>query len=401
MFKFAIKNLLTKKIQAILIIISIMISAGVATLSYNISKQVNEQMVDNAQYYGVVIGPAGSKTQLIMNTMYFTDEVLGTIPYSLVDTLQRDTRVKAVVPYAMADSYHGYGIVGTNKFYLNDKVVKGELFNDSGDYTIVLGANVAKTCGVSVGDAIYTSHSQTEEHTTPFIVTGILEKTNSMYDNILFTSIKSIWAIHEEEEEHEHEEGEDHNHEHEFELDNMVCAILVQTQNPIQATLIAQDYNNKTVTIDSIAYSLQAVEPMAVVRNILQENSQTEYIVYALCAVILAMNLIVISIITILNMYNSSKEIKLMRLIGISMNKINLVYLIENSLLGIISCILALGISRIGLLIMTDYCLSMGASLDVNRFYLIEFIILVGVFIISVIPTVIWTRIISKKDGLE
>ena len=397
MFKFAIKNLLTKKIQAILIIISIMISAGVATLSYNISKQVNEQIVDNAQYYGVVVGPAGSKTQLIMNTMYFTDEVLGTIPYSLVDTLQHDTRVKAVVPYAMADSYHGYDIVGTNKYFLNDKEVNGELFNDADDYTIVLGANVAKTCGVNIGDAIYTSHSQAEEHTTPFIVTGILKKTNSMYDNILFTSIKSIWAIHEE----EHEEEEEHEHEHEFELDNMVCAILVQTQNPIQAALIAEEYNNKTITIDSTVYSLQAVEPMAVVRNILNENSQTEYIVYALCAVILAMNLVVISIITILNMYNSSKEIKLMRLIGISMNKINLVYLIENSLLGIFSCLLAFGISRIGLIVMTDYCLSMGASLDVNKFYIVELVILIGVFAISVIPTIIWTKIISKKDGLE
>lgn len=396
MFKFAIKNLLIKKIQSVLIIISIMISAGVATLSYNISKQVNEQIVDNAQYYGVVIGPAGSKTQLIMNTMYFTDEVLGTIPYSLVDTLQEDTRVKAVIPYAMADSYHGYNIVGTNKIFLNNKEVDGELFNDSGDYTVVLGANVAKTCNVSIGDKIYTSHSKTEEHTTPFIVTGILKKTNSMYDNILFTSIKSIWAVHEEEE--EHEEGD---HEHEFELDNMVCAILVQTQNPIQAALIAEEYNNKTFTIDSTAYSLQAVEPMAVVRNILNENSQTEYIVYALCAVILAMNLVVISIITILNMYNSSKEIKLMRLIGISMNKINLVYLIENSLLGVISCLLAFGISRIGLIVMTDYCLSMGASLDVNKFYIIELVILIVVFAISVIPTVIWTRIISKKDGLE
>ena len=42
MFKFAFKNMLIKKVKIILIIISIVISATVALLAYNISEQVDK-----------------------------------------------------------------------------------------------------------------------------------------------------------------------------------------------------------------------------------------------------------------------------------------------------------------------------------------------------------------------
>ena len=399
MFKFSIKNLLTKKIQSILIIFSIMISAGVAILSFNVSKQVNDGIITNAQYYSAIIGPSGSKTQLVMNTMYFTDDVVGTIPYDVVTDLQQDTRVKKVIPYAMADSYNGYHLVGTSTDYLAETNLKdGTYFNNTGDFTVTVGYTVAKTCSLKVGDKILTSHSATEEHNVPFTVVGILDRTNTVYDNIVFTSIQSIWEVHEHEHEEEHEDHEEHDHE---DLDHMVCAIIVSTTNPITATTLVGDYNGKVYVHDEKTFTVQAIEPMEVVRGILQDVDNTRYIVYALCAIILTMNLLVISIITILNMYHSSKEIKLMRLIGISMNKINQVYLVQNGLLGLISIALAFGISRIGLLFMSDYCLSMGVVLNYSKVYGVEMIILGGVLLISILPTIIWTNIIARRDGLK
>ena len=396
MFKFAIKNLFTKKIQSILIVISIMISAGVAVLSFNVSKQVSDGIISNAGYYSAVIGPSGSKTQLIMNTMYFTDDVVGTIPYDVVTDLSQDLRVKKVIPYAMADSYNGFKLVGTSTDYIENMTLKeGNLFSNSGDFTVTIGYNVAKVCNLKVGEEIYTSHSATEEHNIPFTVKGILNKTNTVYYNIVFTSIQSIWEVHEN---HDHEEHEEHDHE---ELHEMVCAVLVNTTNPITATTLVNDYNGKVYNKDDKNFTIQAVEPMSVVRGILQDVDNTRYIVYALCAIILTMNLLVISIITILNMYHSSKEIKLMRLIGVSMKRINQVYLVQNGLLGLISIALAFGISRIGLLFMSDYCLKMGVVLNYSSVYFIEGIILIGVLIISILPTIIWTNIIAKKDGLK
>ena len=135
-------------------------------------------------------------------------------------------------------------------------------------------------------------------------------------------------------------------------------------------------------------------------RDVLNDADDTKYIVFVLCAVILIMNIMIISIITLLNMYHSAKEISLMRLIGISMKKINLLYIIQNSIMGLVSILLAFGVSRICMTLMNDYVQSMGVVLNMSKVYPAEFLILLAVFIISVLPTVIWTFCMSRKDSI-
>ena len=60
MFKFALKNMAIKKAKIILIIISIVISACVGILAYNISEQVDSGFKSTAAYYDMIIGPSGS-----------------------------------------------------------------------------------------------------------------------------------------------------------------------------------------------------------------------------------------------------------------------------------------------------------------------------------------------------
>ena len=121
MLKFAFKNMAIKKVQIILIVLSIVISAGIGVLAFNVSNQVSDGITQNALYYSVIVGPSGSKTQLAMNTMYFAEEPLGTIPYSFINKLKNDNRVLDVIPFAMADSYNGYGVVGTSSELLKDR----------------------------------------------------------------------------------------------------------------------------------------------------------------------------------------------------------------------------------------------------------------------------------------
>ena len=400
MLKFAFKNMAIKKVQIILIVLSIVISAGIGVLAFNVATQVDEGITSGAQYYSAIVGPAGSNTQLAMNTMYFTDSPVGTIPYSVVSSLQQDQRVDSVIPFAMADNYNGYNVVGTTPAYLKNKsVAKGEMFTSTETMQAVVGSNIAKYCDLEVGDLIYTSHSAsgTDKHTQGITVVGILEESHSSFDNVVFTQIKTLWDMHDHGEEHgEHEEGEEHQHTH-----GTVCAILINTKNPGYAMQLVQEYDGKIITTeDDDNYTLQAIEPMSIVRDVLNDADDTKYIVFVLCAVILIMNIMIISIITLLNMYHSAKEISLMRLIGISMKKINLLYIIQNSIMGLVSVLLAFGVSRICMSLMNGYVESMGVVLNMSKVYPMEFIILLAVFIISVLPTVIWTFCMSRKDSI-
>ena len=398
MLKFALKNMAIKKTQVILIILSIVISAGIAVLAFNVATQVDEGITNNAGYYSAIVGPAGSSTQLAMNSMYFTDEPVGTVPYSIVTTLQQDSRVTQVIPFAMADNYNGYGVVGTTPAFLQSKDLRaGEMFAADETLQAVVGSNIAKYNSLEVGDVIYTSHSAngSDLHTKGITIVGILKESHSSYDNIVFTQLKTLWEMHEHGEQEENS-AEEHHHTH-----GTVCAVLVNTKNPGFAMQLVEEYDGKIITADDgDNTTLQAIEPMSVVRDVLNDADDTKYIVFVLCAVILVMNIMIISIITLLNMYHSAKEISLMRLIGISMKRINLLYVIQNGIMGLCAVILAFFVSRGCMVLMNDYVESMGVVLNMSKVYAAEFLILLAVFIISVLPTVIWTFSMSQKDSL-
>ena len=397
MLKFALKNMAIKKVQIILIVLSIVISAGIGVLAFNVATQVDDGITSGAGYYSAIIGPAGSNTQLAMNTMYFAEKPIDTIPYSVVSELQQDSRVTSVIPFAMADSYNGYNVVGTSPDYLAEKTVgNGEMFSKDAEMQAVVGYNVAKVCQLNVGDVIYTSHSASglDTHAEGIKVVGILAESHSAFDNVVFTQIKTLWHMHDHGGEEEHEGEHDH-------ADGTVCAILVKTKNPAYAMQLVNQYDGKIITHGDETHTLQAIEPMSIVRDVLNEADDTKYIVFVLCAVILIMNIMVISIITLLNMYHSAKEISLMRLIGISMKRINLLYIIQNSIMGLVSVVLAFGMSRVCMLFMNDYVESMGVVLNMSRVYPMELVILLGIFVISVLPTVIWTFFMSRKDSIS
>ena len=133
----------------------------------------------------------------------------------------------------------------------------------------------------------------------------------------------------------------------------------------------------------------------------LENVDMSSKIVYILCVIILIMNIFIISVITLLNMYDSKKEIALMRLIGIGMSKINLLYILQNGIIGLISTVLAFLTSRLCLILMGEFVASMGIVLNSTRIYPFEIVIMAIIFVISVIPTVVCTLNMSRKDGLS
>ena len=403
MLKFALKNMGVKKVQIILIIISIIISASVGVLAFNVSSQVSDGLENNTGYYSAIIGPSGSKTQLAMNSIYFTEDALGTIPYSIVEELERDSNIISAIPLTMGEYYNGFKVIGTSSQLLKDKELKeGALFDDSkATMGAVVGYRVAEENGLKIGSPLHTSHFATggtaHEGLT---VVGILEETYSTYDTAVFINFRTIWEMHEHGDEGDHEEGDEHEGEEHDHAHGTVCSILVNTKSLGAAMTLIEEYKNKTIEQDGEVYSVQAIDPSESIRVVLDDADDTKYIVFVLCAIILIMNIIVISIITLLNMYHSSKEISLMRLIGISMKKINLLYIIQNSIIGLFATAFAFGVSRLCLLMVSDYVADMGVVLNIGAVYASEIFILLGIFLISVIPTVICTFVMAKKDSL-
>ena len=433
MLRFALRSMAVRKAKLIMTALSVIITAAVALMAYNISTQVSEGIVNTAAKYDMIIGPSGSATQLAMNTMFFTDKPLGTVPYSLVEEIKATGLVNEAIPFSMGDSFNAAPIVGTDASLLADKALRsGEMFQDA--LEAVVGWQVARTYDLRVGDSIITSHGLSAAHGAgaahtehPLTVTGILARTDTAYDNAVFTPVSTIWALHEHGDESgsaapaaapvapvrgsstapshaapadadgddtrenggERDGHEDHGHAEA----GRICAVLVRTTGFNAYNQLMGVYGGKADYL--------AINPNTVLREVMNNVDLSRKIVYILCAVILVMNLFVVSVIALLNMYDSRKEISLMRLIGISMGRINRLFLIQNAIAGAAAMLLSLLAAHLCLLGIRSFVANMGIVLNAAHVYPMEWAILLAVFALSILPTAILTRHMARKDSLD
>ena len=390
MFSFALKNLWTRKSKAILSAISIIMATTIGLLAFNISKQVEDGIVATVTYYDTLVGPAGSETQLALNTLFFTGSPVGTIDYENYEKLKNDNRVNDAIPFAMGDSFKGAKLIGTEARYLkNYRLKAGKLFE--GEFEAVLGYNVAKENKLSVGDTFFSSHGISEsgetgsKHNEPYTVSGILSKTNTAYDNVVFINISDVWHMHE----HSNEDDEHQDHDEH----GGVTAILLKTKNPGFQSSLSSELNKIS--------GVQAINPTTVVREIMENIDLSKQIIYVLCFVIGIMAFLIIYIIALLNMYDAKKDIKLMRLLGISKNKINGILIIQNLIVTLVSIILSLILCRGLLLGVNKFTSSMGIVINYLKFYNEEIVMIIGIIIASLIPSFIANVKSFTKDPIN
>ena len=374
MFTFAIKNLLTRKAKFLMTTIAIIISTLIIMFSFNVASQINDGVISTASYYDVVVGANGSSTDLVMSTMFFTGTTTDTISSDIYDDLKLNKNVREVVPFATGDNYKGSLIVGTENAFLNKKTLQeGKCFEEA--YEIVLGYNVAKENKLSVGDKVVGSHGVSESahshENTPYTVVGILEKTHTAYDNTLFTKTESVWKTHEEHGE-EHEEAE---HKHDY------TALLLKTDNPASALNLISELNKKGGVL--------AANPSTVLRDLLSNIDLVKNIVYVLCAVIGVMSFVIIYMITLMMMQDVKKDVLLMRLLGMQRKNIMGIIFFQNTIVSIIGVVIAFILTRISLLLVNNITASIGIVMNYSKIYAEEYLIMIAVVIISLIPTFI------------
>jgi putative ABC transport system permease protein len=165
--------------------------------------------------FGVlVIGPKGDGQQLVMNSILLQGLPPGTIPYSVYETLKQDTRVRLAVPLVYGDNVAGAPIIGTSAdFFLLKTSLdsppafqpeQGRLFE--ADFEAVLGYQAGDALGLTAGDSFRASHGfepglESDVHEQIYTIVGILQRTGSPYDKAVFTTVETVWHVHEEESE--------------------------------------------------------------------------------------------------------------------------------------------------------------------------------------------------------
>jgi len=198
----------------------------------------------DAEGIDLVVGAKGSALQLILAGIFHVDAPTGNIPLAAVDQVAAMPMVKRVVPLSLGDSFRGFRIVGTTPDFVDlygARMQTGAMWTDR--MQAVLGADVARTTGLGLGDRFVGSHGLEEggsvHDDAVYTVTGILAPRGNVVDRLVLVNTQSVWFVHEGEPADAEERAT-------LERERQVTTLLVQYASPLAAVSLPRHINGST-----------------------------------------------------------------------------------------------------------------------------------------------------------
>lgn len=157
------------------------------------------QLMSRAVSTPLLVGAKGSSLDLVMNTLYFDDEVPESITMADADRVEESGLAFPIPVYARFRA-RDYPIVGTTLDYFDFRgleIAAGRPLAIVGD--AVLGAAVADRLGLEPGDALVSSPENLFDlagvYPLKMNVVGVLKKSHTSDDLAVFVDIKTTWII--------------------------------------------------------------------------------------------------------------------------------------------------------------------------------------------------------------
>lgn len=198
-----------------------------------------------ADKFDLVVGAAGSETQLVLSSIFLQAAPLPLVDGSILTRLSADPRVDWAAPVGFGDSFSGYPIIGTTTKLISSTTpgfAEGKMFALEGE--AVLGAAVNLPLGAEIKPMHGTAETGGHTHAGPaYKVTGKLQPTGTPWDRAILVPIQAVWHVHGLGEEHGHEEehhdGDGHDHAHEGEENHEDGETHVESEAAEHATPVA------------------------------------------------------------------------------------------------------------------------------------------------------------------
>ena len=387
LFKLTWKNILARPLSTLLSLILIMLGVGLITFVLHVKQDFENQMDKNIKGIDMVVGAKGSPLQLILSAVFHIDAPTGNIKLAEAEKLRKNRFVKWAIPLSYGDSYNGYRIVGTDTAYsqlYNARLKTGNLRKS--EFEVNLGAKVAENLKLKVGDQFSGSHGLVEggeahDH-KKYLVAGIFETSNTVLDQLILTSLESVWEVHDHASNEKHEETAE-DHQDQLPPDLEITAMLIKFRNPMGVVQLPRWVNTQT--------NMQAALPSYELKRLINLMGVGIDTINGVAVVIM----IVAGISVFISLFSSLKErqpeLALMRSYGASRNQLAITILLEGVFIALSGYLLGLLSSKLGLVVITRFfpqgltLQSSGLSFTMPEFYLFVIMLTIGL-LASLIP---------------
>nr|WP_295083225.1 ABC transporter permease [uncultured Roseateles sp.] len=181
----------------------LLLSLGLGAISFVlvVSEQLDAGMRRDLQGIDLLVGAKGSPMQIMLAGVFHLDVPTGNIPLETLETLRAHPLVARAVPLSLGDSVRGFRLVGTTPQYLEvggARLAEGHLW--AKPMQAVLGAEVARSTGLTLGQQFSSSHGLGEQGDAHgeqlYTVVGVLAAQGGAIDRLVLTDLASVWISH-------------------------------------------------------------------------------------------------------------------------------------------------------------------------------------------------------------
>jgi putative ABC transport system permease protein len=204
----ALRSLRNRRATALLTISAIAISVALLLGVEKMRTAARDGFANTVSGVDLIVGARSGQLNLLLYSVFRVGDATANVSWESYQKIARHPDVAWTIPISLGDSHRGFRVMGTNGDYFKhyrfagDREIRfaaGKPFADL--YDAVVGAEVAKQLGYSVGSKIVVAHglgnvSFAQHDDKPFTVVGVLERTGTPIDRTVHVSLEAITAIH-------------------------------------------------------------------------------------------------------------------------------------------------------------------------------------------------------------
>ena len=309
-------------------ILLMILGVTIITLSVLVNQITKNTFTKNNPNLDVVVGAKGSPLQLVLSSIHHIDIPTGNISYKNAKKIMKHPAIKFGVPISLGDNFQNYRIVGTNKKFL--KLYDAELEIGSiweKPMQSVIGSNVANFTKLKIDKFFVGSHGLIDtgdiHSEQPYKVVGILKKTGTILDNLIITSLDSVWNLHSNQND------------------------ILKNTDSLEVTALLLKYKNKTSVFSfprliNKNTSMQAASPNLEISKLFKLTGEAHKIINYLSIIIVSLSFAGI-LFTLLNNINERKyDLAILRTLGFTRERIFSIILIEGMTISILGSFIGL-----------------------------------------------------------
>ena len=408
----AMKSAWNRRMSLSLTVLALAISVMLLLGVDKIRKEAKTNFVNTISQTDLIVGARSGPVNLLLYSVFRIGNATNNVSWASYQEIAVLQQVKWSVPLSLGDSHRGYRVLGTNRDYFTYyrysgdqslQLSEGQTFAHV--YDVVLGADVARELGYSLGDDIILSHGLASTDFSahddkPFTVVGILQRTGTPVDRTLHVPLEGISAIH-----IDWQSGR----RGVFRLDAEQA--LKMDLQPAAITAFMLGLHNRIATfrvqrqINEYAQEpLMAIIPGATLTTLWHTLSSFEMILLAVSSLVVVAGLAGMLTTIISSLNERRREMAVLRAIGAHPYQIVLLFVLETLLIIVSAIILGIMLLYAILLMFKPLILAwVGINIQITLLdwqqWLVLAVILCCALVISLIPGLIAYRR-SLQDGL-